>query len=199
MDNLGFKLCVVMMISAVMAVPGFCQGQDVESYYKYRENDLRLRAEDQMRQITQAENARLLQEDLIRKESFFDDNKFLPDGTLLSKEDIALSQQRLDDANQNILQDLNADIAKLESQKKYVLEAEFAPRVEVQLPPHTVSGIVYSSDKATAALDGIIFSDGDTVKNVRVVKIYKDKVEFARNGNRWTQGVGEPPKDFWNK
>ncbi len=31
----------------------------------------------------------------------------------------------------------------------------------------------------------------------KVIKIHKDKVEFERDGNRWTQRLNEPPGREW--
>jgi len=54
-----------------------------------------------------------------------------------------------------------------------------------------VNGIVYSEDNPTALIGHRIVHEGDTVDDVSVIKVHKDKVEFAKNGRKWTQAVGE--------
>jgi hypothetical protein len=57
-----------------------------------------------------------------------------------------------------------------------------------------VTGICYSTDKPSAVInDKIIVYEGDTINGVTIVKIYKDKVEFAKNGKSWTLKVTRLP------
>ena len=39
--------------------------------------------------------------------------------------------------------------------------------------------------------------EGDTIDGVTVFKIYDDRVEFEKDGKRWTQKVGEQPNLAW--
>ena len=49
-----------------------------------------------------------------------------------------------------------------------------------------VTGICYSRDKASAVINNkTIVYEGDTIDGVTIVKIYKDKVEFTKNGKNW--------------
>ena len=62
-----------------------------------------------------------------------------------------------------------------------------------------VRGILYSETKASAVLGDkrrIVYEE-DTIQGVTIVKIHKDKVEFVKNGQRWTQRVGQTPKAHW--
>lgn len=74
----------------------------------------------------------------------------------------------------------------------------------------TVTGILHSETKHMATLDGKVIFEGDEVNGVRIVKIHKadtnvpygqailnDRVEFEKNGQRWTQEVGETPNPAW--
>jgi hypothetical protein len=60
-----------------------------------------------------------------------------------------------------------------------------------------VNGILYSEDNPTALIGHQIVHEGDDVDGVSVIKVHKDKVEFAKNGRKWTQAVGETPKTYW--
>lgn len=62
-----------------------------------------------------------------------------------------------------------------------------------------VTGILYSQDNPVAIIAGEILHEGDTVENVKLVKIYTDQVEFERKGKRWMQDVNEEPNKNWPK
>ena len=71
--------------------------------------------------------------------------------------------------------------------------------VAVPETPVLVRGILYSETKASAILGDkrrIVYEE-DTIQGVTIVKIHKDKVEFVKNGQRWTQRVGQTPKAHW--
>lgn len=59
-----------------------------------------------------------------------------------------------------------------------------------------VNGIVFSEDNPTALIGRQIVHEGDTVDDVSVIKVHKDKIEFAKNGRKWTQAVGETLKTY---
>ncbi len=52
-----------------------------------------------------------------------------------------------------------------------------------------VNGILYSEDKPSAVIGSQIVREGDTLRYFNVVKIYRDKVEFEKDGKRWTQSI----------
>ncbi len=60
-------------------------------------------------------------------------------------------------------------------------------------------GILYSKTKPSIVIDDKrkIVYEGTTIQGVTIVKIHKDKVEFAKKDQRWTQKVGEAPKAHW--
>lgn len=59
-------------------------------------------------------------------------------------------------------------------------------------PSGLVTGICYSSDRPSAVIHNkTIGYEGDTIDGVTIVKIYKDKVEFTKNGKNWVQKVGK--------
>ena len=49
-----------------------------------------------------------------------------------------------------------------------------------------IRGIVSSEDSFTALIDTQAVRERDTIHNVKVVKIYVDKVEFEKDGRQWT-------------
>ena len=63
-----------------------------------------------------------------------------------------------------------------------------------------ISAIVYSENNPSAVINDTTVHEGDDVDGVTVVKIYKDRVVFQKEGRekiiriRWTQKIGEAPK-----
>ncbi|UCC99293.1 MAG: hypothetical protein JSW66_05285, partial [Phycisphaerales bacterium] len=62
-----------------------------------------------------------------------------------------------------------------------------------------IHGIVSSEDGFTALIDGQVVREGDNIHGVTVVKILQAKVEFEKNGRRWTQGLDEIPRREWRE
>ncbi len=62
----------------------------------------------------------------------------------------------------------------------------------------TVTGIVFSEDKPSVVIGSQLMREGDIIRGVRIAKIYKDKVEFEKNGVTWTQAVRESPSPNWD-
>lgn len=64
-----------------------------------------------------------------------------------------------------------------------------------------VRGILYSETKPSIVIgdNRKILYEENTIHGVTIVKIHKDKVEFAKNGQRWTQKVGETPDPEWHQ
>lgn len=60
-----------------------------------------------------------------------------------------------------------------------------------------VSGIIYVQDNPSAIIGSQVIQEGDALYGVNVLKIHKDKVEFEKNGNRWTQVIHQKPAAFW--
>jgi len=58
-----------------------------------------------------------------------------------------------------------------------------------------ISSIVCSVDRASVVIDDRIVYEGDTIGDVTVVKIFKDRVIFEKEATgaplRWTQIIGE--------
>ena len=57
-----------------------------------------------------------------------------------------------------------------------------------------VTGICYSRDKPSAVINNkTIVYEGDTIDGVTIVKIYKDKVEFTKDGKSWALKIIKLP------
>jgi len=52
-----------------------------------------------------------------------------------------------------------------------------------------LTGILYAEGNQSAVVDGKIVHEGDTINGAKVIKIHRDKVEFERAGERWTQQI----------
>ena len=50
-----------------------------------------------------------------------------------------------------------------------------------------LKGILYSEDNPLAIIDGKIVKEGAIIDGIKVVKIHKDRVEFEKDGEKWTQ------------
>ena len=62
-----------------------------------------------------------------------------------------------------------------------------------------ITGIIYAEEKSSATINGKVVHEAETIDGVKVVKIYRDKVEFEENKNRWTQRVRQQPNHAWPK
>lgn len=92
-------------------------------------------------------------------------------------------------------------ITKQDNPRKSYLPAAFHSITKKTMPEAVglVKGIVYSKNLPSTVIsenNGIVHED-NTIHGVTIVKIHKDKVEFAKNGQKWTQKVGETPNPEW--
>ena len=53
----------------------------------------------------------------------------------------------------------------------------------------SLTGIFYSQDNPMAIVEGQIAHEGDTIGDVKVLKIHKDRVEFEKSGRTWNQSM----------
>ena len=66
-------------------------------------------------------------------------------------------------------------------------------------PYGVITGIIYAEEKSSVTINGKVVHEAETIDGVKVVKIYRDKVEFEENKNRWTQRVRQQPNHAWPK
>ena len=74
---------------------------------------------------------------------------------------------------------------------------EKCPSVPKTNPSGTVMGILYGEARHSALVNDILIHEGDTLRDVRVVEIRRDKIRFEKKGKMWTQAVYEKPKLPW--
>ena len=60
-----------------------------------------------------------------------------------------------------------------------------------------IGGILYVDEDSTISIDGQVLKNGDTIYGVKVVKIYRKKVKFDKNGLQWEQRIRERPNPAW--
>lgn len=61
-----------------------------------------------------------------------------------------------------------------------------------------VSSILYSEDNPSIILGNkVIKHEGDTIDGIVIEKVYKDRVDFVKNGKKWTQKIRETPCPEW--
>lgn len=61
----------------------------------------------------------------------------------------------------------------------------------------TITGILYSSEKPAAMINTEIIYEGTVIDNIRVIRIDAEKVQFEKNGKRWTQAMHQKPDPAW--
>lgn len=62
-----------------------------------------------------------------------------------------------------------------------------------------IKGIVYNGVDSSVMIDNLILQEGDIIYGITIEKIHPKKVEFQKNGNCWTQKIGENPDTDWNE
>ena len=53
----------------------------------------------------------------------------------------------------------------------------------------SLTGIFYTDDNPLAVVDGKAVHQGDVINGVKVLRIYKHKVEFEKSGRSWSQSL----------
>lgn len=55
----------------------------------------------------------------------------------------------------------------------------------------TITGIMYYDENPAAIISGKIVHEGDIIEGCKVVKIHRNKVEFQKNGRRFTKTISK--------
>ncbi|MFH1371917.1 MAG: trypsin-like peptidase domain-containing protein [Planctomycetota bacterium] len=72
-------------------------------------------------------------------------------------------------------------VPQIESQKQ-----------EIEIDIGIVTAIMHVDGTPLAVIDGVILREGQSIRQVKVVKINSDSVEFEYDGTRWSQQVNKP-------
>jgi septal ring factor EnvC (AmiA/AmiB activator) len=59
--------------------------------------------------------------------------------------------------------------------------------------------ILFSPQNPSVVIDDNILHTGDSLHGVKVIRIYPDYVELAKNEKTWTQKLYQPPPAQWNE
>ena len=115
---------------------------------------------------------------------------------------------------QGSIDELTEELAKrsvIEMRLRKSVLSEDEPELAIEAPEDTakgqvgergpgfVTGILYSEEKSSAVIDNKILYEQDTIHGARVVEIHRDKVEFEKNGERWSQRIQQTPPAVWKK
>ena len=63
----------------------------------------------------------------------------------------------------------------------------------------SVGGICYSTDKQSTIIDEKVLHEGDIIDGATIVKIYRDKVVFTKNGRNWEQKIKKDSHNINNE
>jgi len=128
-------------------------------------------------------------------------------------QEYAVKRRQTAEVRNGTLTSCELDLVQLQRQTQYELDQ--VDKWEKRMKSHVSSAIssiiakpksetlglikgIVSSEDGYGAMIGIEFvREGDTIGDITIIKIDKDKVEFEKNGKRWTQGLNEPPGPQW--
>jgi hypothetical protein len=116
-------------------------------------------------------------------------------GTVFFRQGLA----RLQIGRQNIL---DKSLGQVKSKKNHLPMIYHSVREEpIPKTIGFVRGIFFSDSKPSTVMidNNSIVHEKNSIYGTKIIKIHRDKVEFAKNGQRWTQRVGETPSTEWIK
>jgi hypothetical protein len=119
----------------------------------------------------------------------------------------AIAQSRISEAKSDILADYERLALDIEKQQRYALTIRMAD-LEKKLknsvttskpkPVHgMITAILYSKRKPSAIIGDRLVHEKDTINNVKVVRIYPERIKFETKRKGWHQKVKEPPSKYW--
>ena len=122
-------------------------------------------------------------------------------------ERLAVALTRIAKRKSDILSTSELEALNLENQKKNSLAREkmqlekplreIGPVKKTESMQGLITSIVYSPEKSSVVIDQKIMHEKDIIHGVTVVKIYKDRVVFEKNRDRWEQKVRQTPEVYW--
>jgi hypothetical protein len=199
--------------------------QEIDDFYAVTLADLKLRADSQIRALEVADKgvfASLSQQAQLAKSvllfnkyeceesRLFDDRDLrFRDTFRQSPKRFAFLQGRIAEEKSRILNNYESRKLQLEKNKRYAkyigvvkLQKQLKEHQDTERPPlaqGVVTGIVHSEDRPSAIIDGRIVYERDTILRVRVVKIHRNKVDFVKGGQQWSQEVRQTPSSYWRE
>jgi hypothetical protein len=119
----------------------------------------------------------------------------------------AIVQSQIAEAKSDILADYEQLAVDIEKQQRYALTVRTAD-LEKKLknsvatakpkPVHgMIAAILYSKQKPSAIIGSQLVHEKDTINNVKVVRIYPERIKFETKRKSWYQKVKEPPSKYW--
>ncbi len=89
-------------------------------------------------------------------------------------------------------------LGKLKQWEKEQLAIEKIPEAE-EAYLGVVSAINYEPNNSFIMVNREILRQGSFINNVKVLSIQKYKIQFEKNGKKWTQLLGGPPNKAWTR
>ena len=106
-----------------------------------------------------------------------------------------------------IMDEVQPHVSYLERQKHHELiklqewESQMKENLFKAKPETTELGVLTTiaciEDDPMIMVNGKILSEGDEIQGVKVLKIHREKVDFEKKGEKWTQKLGEIKEEFW--
>jgi hypothetical protein len=211
----GFAvIALVTGLAVILMTPakGICRGSDDEGVdqqetggiYSGEVEDLRLKADAEAREANQAAFEDIQKTEAIKRTRYLEELGYVPKGNLLSdKEREEIEQQRTKklEAIRGAIGAEIKTVQTIEPQQPQEQTAQNAQQAEEaskrRTMPGMLNGIVLYNKKSAALVEGRIVRENDKVRDIRVLKITKDYVEFERQGKTWRQMVGQFPPAYW--
>lgn len=206
-SNWVFTAAIVASIILAMPVAGFCASQDTQDSEEEKSDlfsgeveNLRLKADTEAREVNETVKAEIEKAEAVKRTRYQEELGYVPKGNLLSDDELAAFENQRKEK-------LSAVRAGLDNEAK-ALQEKLSPQqgqpqeVEEPYKPRplkgTVTGIVLYEKKAAALIDGRIVRENNVIRDIKVLRIMPDYVEFERQGKKWIQEVGQAPQaDVW--
>jgi hypothetical protein len=170
----------------------------------YETAELQGRAEAAVKEVNEAGRVTRGKAEAVRRERYNEELGYVPEGNLLSDEELAASEEQRAENEKVIRARAEQEVKSLEEQKSFLAASrpvESRPRLPA--PAATagiVTGIVFCENEGAALLFGDIVRENDVIRDVKVLKILPGYVEFEKQGKKWKQAVGQkPPESVWGQ
>jgi len=207
-SNWGLSAVIVASIIFAMPGAGFCALQDTQNSGRLDEKSapssqeielLQLKAEALAQEVNETVKDEMEKTEAVKRTRYQEELGYVPKGNLLSDDELAAFE------NQRA-EKVRAARARLDNEVKVLQEKlpqQGRPQaVEEPYKPRplkgTVTGIVLYEKKAAALIDGRIVRQNNVIRDIKVLRIMPDYVEFEKQGKVWIQEVGQaPPAEVW--